>query len=181
MLLYGPEGTGKRSLALWTAALLQCSSDEARPCGVCRDCRMAGRLEHPDIHLHFPMPRPKQASSRAKLREAMESLRSERLALLRENPFSVLDEGEVTGIYLAAVENIRAQAARRPAMSGKAIFVVVDADRMVPQHNNNVILFYTGDLIVGMASQNGAQMVIDRGARIESSERSNRRLDAVRE
>ncbi len=58
--------------------------------------------------------------------------------------------------------------------------IEIRADRMVPQQNS-LVLFYTGDLIVGMASQNGAQMVIDKGARIESAERSNRRLDPARE
>ncbi len=58
--------------------------------------------------------------------------------------------------------------------------IEIRADRMVPQQNS-LILFYTGDLIVGMASQNGAQMVIDRGARIGSAERTNRRPNPVRE
>ena len=51
---------------------------------------------------------------------------------------------------------------------------------MVAQQNN-VILFYTGDYIVGMASQNGAQIVIDRGARIDSGETRARRSDPIRE
>ena len=132
LLLYGPEGVGKRALGLWIAAALQCESDEP-PCGVCRSCRMAARLEHPDIHLHFPMPRPKRASSRAKLREAIEKQRQERLARLREEPDAKPDADEITGLYVAAVENIRAQAVRRPAMSSRVVFVVDDADRMVPQ------------------------------------------------
>ena len=44
--------------------------------------------------------------------------------------------------------------------------IEIHADRMVPQQNN-IILFYTGDEVVGLASQNGAQMVIDNGARID--------------
>lgn len=135
LLLYGPEGVGKRALALWTAGLLQCES-EPGPCGACQSCRMAARLEHPDIHLHFPMPRPKRASSRAKLRDAIEKQRHERLARLREEPDAILDVDEPTGIYVAAVDNIRAQAARRPAMSRRAVFVVHDAEGMVPQSSS---------------------------------------------
>ena len=111
----GGEGVGKRSVALWAAAALQCESDAA-PCGECRSCKLAARIEHPDIHYHFPMPRPKRASSRKKLRETLEKQRQERLASLRENPDEVMDEGEVTGIYLTAVENLRDEASRRPAM-----------------------------------------------------------------
>jgi DNA polymerase-3 subunit delta' len=132
LLLYGSEGVGKRTLALWAATTLHCESD-SRPCGTCRSCRLAGRLEHPDIHFHFPMPRPKRAGSKKKLRDTIEAQRQERLGQLRATPETRLDEGEVTGIYLTAVENIRSQASRRPAMGRIAVFIVAEADRMVPQ------------------------------------------------
>lgn len=147
LLLHGPEGVGKRPLSLWIARALQCdhggggeaaagtgpAESAGEPCERCRGCRMAARLEHPDIHLHFPMPRPKRAASPAKLREAIETQRHERLAQLREDPHARLDPDAVTGLYVAAVENIRAQAARRPSMARRTVFVVEDADRMVPQ------------------------------------------------
>ncbi|MXW67955.1 MAG: AAA family ATPase [Gemmatimonadales bacterium] len=135
LLVHGPEGVGKRSLALWLARALQCEAAETGdgPCEACRNCRMAARLEHPDIHLHFPMPRPKRAASRAKLREAIEAQRHERLALLREDLHARPDADAVTGLYVAAVENIRDQASRRPSMAGRSVFVIEDAERMVPQ------------------------------------------------
>lgn len=141
LLVHGPEGVGKRSLALWIARALECEAAESAaaaevanvPCEECRNCRMAARLEHPDIHLHFPMPRPKRAASRAKLREAIEAQRHERLALLREDLHARLDPDAVTGLYVAAVENIRDQASRRPSMARRSVFVIEDAERMVPQ------------------------------------------------
>ena len=137
LLLRGPAGTQKRELALWVGALLQCAEPGPRgPCRRCRSCRLAERLEHPDIHLHFPMPRPKRASSREKLREAIESQRLARLAELREDPDGTLDEEAVTGIYLAAIENVRSQAARRPAMGRRVVFIIEEADRMVPQSSS---------------------------------------------
>jgi DNA polymerase-3 subunit delta' len=79
------------------------------------------------------MPRPKRAGSKKKLRDTIEAQRQERLGQLRATPETRLDEGEVTGIYLTAVENIRSQASRRPAMGRIAVFIVAEADRMVPQ------------------------------------------------
>lgn len=138
LLVHGPEGVGRRSLALWLARALQCEAAESAegadvPCEACRHCRMAARLEHPDIHLHFPMPRPKKAASRARMREAIEAQRHERLALLREDLHARLDPDAVTGLYVAAVENIRDQASRRPSMARRSVFVIEDAERMVPQ------------------------------------------------
>lgn len=135
LLLHGPPGVGKRTLALWAAALLHCEGPEP-PCGSCRSCRLAARLEHPDTHYHFPLPRPKGASTRRKLRELLEAARMERLAALREGEPPPSEADQVTGIYLAAVEEIRAQAARRPAMGSSVVFIIAEADRMVPQSAN---------------------------------------------
>lgn len=50
----GPEGVGKRSVALEFAAGLNCESDTMKPCGECRSCRdtLAGR--HTDVEVVEP-------------------------------------------------------------------------------------------------------------------------------
>jgi DNA polymerase-3 subunit delta' len=132
LLLHGPAGVGKQRLALWLAALLLCE-EEAGPCGRCRSCRLARRLEHPDVHWFFPLPRPTGTSSREKLREALEEARMEELDRRREEPLEPREEDSATGIYLAAVEEMREKAAKRPAMESGSVFVVGDAEAMVPQ------------------------------------------------
>lgn len=49
ILITGEKGTGKRTLAKLIASALLCSSGENRPCGICRDCLLAGQGEHPDV------------------------------------------------------------------------------------------------------------------------------------
>jgi DNA polymerase-3 subunit delta' len=131
---HGPDGVGKQTLALWTAALLLCEKQEA--CGECRSCRLAAHLEHPDIHWHFPLSRPKQASTPTKFREKLEEARHAELAARREDPLAPRESEGVTGIYLAAVEEMRAQAARRPAMGATSVFIVGEAEQMVPQQSS---------------------------------------------
>lgn len=133
LLFHGPAGVGKQRLALWTATLLLCEREPASaPCEGCRSCRLASRLEHPDLHWHFPLPRPRRTPAH-KLREKLEEARHEALARRRERPLEPLREEGPTGIYLAAVEEIRSQATRRPAMGRRCAFVVGDAEAMVPQ------------------------------------------------
>jgi len=52
VLLAGPAGVGKTTLALDIAAALLCSAEDvtARPCRTCRGCRMVEHGNHPDVH-----------------------------------------------------------------------------------------------------------------------------------
>ena len=48
-LICGEKGTGKRTLARLMGAALLCSAEGNRPCGCCRNCRLAESGEHPDL------------------------------------------------------------------------------------------------------------------------------------
>jgi len=51
ILLVGPDGAGKTTLALDLAAGLLCEAEPAaRPCRTCRACRMVEHDRHPDLH-----------------------------------------------------------------------------------------------------------------------------------
>jgi DNA polymerase-3 subunit delta' len=52
VLLSGPEGVGKTTLALDLAAGLLCTAEDrsSRPCRECRACRMVEHGNHPDLH-----------------------------------------------------------------------------------------------------------------------------------
>jgi DNA polymerase III delta' subunit len=51
VLLVGPDGVGKTTLALDLAAGLLCTAEpRGRPCRACRSCRMVEKGGHPDVH-----------------------------------------------------------------------------------------------------------------------------------
>lgn len=56
LLFTGPEGSGKELLAVELAARLNCASGGGVPDGDCPSCGKVRRLEHPDLHLVFPVP-----------------------------------------------------------------------------------------------------------------------------
>ena len=100
LLFHGPAGVGKQRLALWLGQLLLCSRPSAQgPCGECQSCRMAVRLEHPDLHWFFPLPRPKGAGDR--LGDALEEARAAELAARRAEPLRATTADGMAGIYLA--------------------------------------------------------------------------------
>lgn len=134
LLLHGPDGIGKQRLGWWIAAMVLCKAvDTERPCGTCSSCRMVANLHHPDFHWFFPLPSPPGSHSPAKKRELLEDARQESLDARRESPLGVDSEEASAAIYLPMVEEIRSRATRRPAVASSSVFLVGDAERMVPQ------------------------------------------------
>lgn len=48
-LIAGPAGSGKRTLARWLCAAMECSAEAGRPCGSCQQCRKVLGGVHPDL------------------------------------------------------------------------------------------------------------------------------------
>jgi DNA polymerase-3 subunit delta' len=138
LLIHGPVGVGKQRLGLWLAQLLVCEVPRhgEGPCGACTSCRLALRLEHPDIHWFFPIPRPKGASGPDKLAEALEEARATELAARRADPLRIPTPGEPVGLFLAQVQTIRRIAVARPAMGRRKVFLIGDAEALVPQESS---------------------------------------------
>jgi DNA polymerase III subunit delta' len=136
ILLHGPAGIGKERLGLWIAQLLVCESPvEAGPCGLCLSCRLTDRLEHPDVNWFFPLPRP-DASSPEKLREKLEDSRGTELQLRRTNRLHIPAYERAPAYFLATIQTLHQLASVRPSMGSRKVFVVGDAELMVPQESS---------------------------------------------
>jgi DNA polymerase III subunit delta' len=133
LLFHGPAGVGKQRLALWLGAALLCESAE-RPCGKCQSCRYAAELAHPDLHWIFPRPRLKDAdASHEDVRQDYAEAIAERLATNGLYPRPSGSEG----IFVAAVRSIVHRAVMSPAIGRRKVFIVGDAERMVPQEGSD--------------------------------------------
>lgn len=133
LLLHGLRGVGKQRLALWAAQLQVCEAPGPDgPCGKCRSCRLALGLEHPDIHWYFPLARPKGVSG-DRLGDALENDRHEMLAELRAQPIRPSQADELRGLYLGLIQSLRRRAHTSPTMAPVQIFIIADAEYLVPQ------------------------------------------------
>lgn len=135
MLIHGHPGVGKQRLALWVGQLLLCEAPHAEqgPCGSCRSCRLALRLEHPDLHWYFPLARPRGSHTPQKLAEMLEEARYAELTERREEPLRATWSDEPRGFYLVMIQTLRRSAHTRPSMGGTQVFVLGDAEHLVPQ------------------------------------------------
>jgi len=134
LLLHGPRGVGKQRLALWLAQLLLCESPrDGAPCGQCRGCRFSLELTHPDLHWYFPRPRQRDSDP------DLDDVRADYAEALRDR---VEDAGLYAppsgseGIYVATVRAIVQEATLSPAIAMRKVFIVGDAERMVPQEGS---------------------------------------------
>jgi len=130
LLLVGPPGVGKQRLGLWLAQAIVCEQGPGVPCGTCHHCRLALQLGHPDIHWFFPIPRPKADESK-QVEEAEETLATA-IAARRESPLYQRPDG-MAGLFLPLVRALHRRAQMRPAMGRAKVFLVGDAERLVPQ------------------------------------------------
>ncbi len=137
ILLHGPAGIGKERFGQWLAQALVCEAPSADVggCTECLPCRLVDRLEHPDVHWFFPLPRP-DASSPEKLRQKLEESRAAELQLRRDDPLHIPNYDRAPAHFLASILTLQQIASVRPAMGRRKVFVVGDAEAMVPQESS---------------------------------------------
>jgi DNA polymerase-3 subunit delta' len=83
-LFHGPEGVGKRAVALEMARALECTEQADEACGQCRACQKTSRMVHPDVHVHLPHPWSNET-------DRDEEDIGKRIQRLGENPYAVVD------------------------------------------------------------------------------------------
>lgn len=129
LLLHGARGGGKQRVALWLAQVLLCEREHP-PCGECRHCRYVLDSTHPDLVWIFPRPRPKEGEPET------EDVRNDLLEAAHdraeEHGLYAAPSGS-EGIFVATSRWLVQRASMTPALAKRKVFVVGDADRMVPQ------------------------------------------------
>jgi DNA polymerase III subunit delta' len=141
LLLTGPRGVGKQRLALWLAQLIQCDAPGQEPCGECRSCRLVQTLQHPDVHWFVPVELSKRGGSGGsdadkQIELAAEALAEEMVAR-REQPLYPPVVG-LASHPVAAVRLLLKRLVLTPAMSRRKVFIVGDAERLIPQVGTEV-------------------------------------------
>ena len=134
LLLQGPRGVGKQRLAIWLAQSLLCREADP-PCGECVSCRYVADITHPDLHWVFPRPRLKDSDPDLdKIRDDYREAGAERAAAhgLYASPSGT------EGIYVATVRYLVQRAVIAPAIGRRKVFIIGDAERMVPQEGSDM-------------------------------------------
>jgi len=133
LLFFGPDGSGKSSLAFWLAAALNCLQNGGirAPCGTCSACHKVATLNHPDLFWIFPLP-----GSFYKGENVDQTRLAELFEEKRSVPWLDIQFSEKSEHHLAAVRSIREEAAKGCYEGRQKVFVITGADRLRIEASN---------------------------------------------
>jgi DNA polymerase-3 subunit delta' len=150
LMLTGPAGAGKLALAVEFAKALLCQQPNAdgTPCGTCPSCKMAAKLEHPDLHFTFPIVK----GTRIKTAEGALSdvyIKEWRARVLASPYFDLNDWLEDMGAanqqatyYVAESDNIQRKLALKSSMGGRKVMVVWLPEKMNQETANKLLKLF---------------------------------------
>jgi DNA polymerase-3 subunit delta' len=126
LLLTGPEGTGKALFAVDIAARLNCEAEEDRPDGICPACGKVRRLEHPDLHLVFPVPSGEWEKSMPAVIES------------RREDFYASGEfgGRARSIGIGSIRKVIETVSKHPFEGRRTVVIIFDAHMMTVEAQN---------------------------------------------
>lgn len=150
LMLSGPEGSGKLALAVAFAKALLCQhpTSDGEPCGECISCKMAAKLEHPDLHFTYPIVK----GTRIKNSEdaiADHYIKEWRQRLL-ESPYFDLNDwlecidagNQQATYYVAEADNIQRKLALKSNQGGRKVMIVWLPEKMNQETANKLLKLF---------------------------------------
>ncbi|NUN70640.1 MAG: DNA polymerase III subunit [Bacteroidetes bacterium] len=142
-LLWGNAGVGKDALAIEVARVLLCARGGDEACGTCSSCRKMDSLQHPNLHLIFPLPGSDAKKSAGDDdgqpdTEVVDEIRRQ-TAEKAKDPYFHIDIPKAKFIRIPSIRDIRKQSSMSGAEQGKRIFVIFDAEAMNDEAANSLL------------------------------------------
>jgi len=128
LLFHGPEGVGKKAMAVYLAMAVNCSQATWEPCGTCTTCRSFAALQHPDLFVLHPSPLNIKAEEEAAFLQAMAN-----------DPYRIPPPARNLTISIERVRALQHQAVLRPYGARCKVALIFDADRMRPEGANALL------------------------------------------
>ncbi|MBO4802646.1 MAG: DNA polymerase III subunit delta [Bacteroidaceae bacterium] len=150
LMFCGPAGAGKLALAVQFAQTLLCQhpQPDGSACGTCTDCRMAAKLEHPDLHFTFPIVKGN------KIKDAKDALSDHYIkewrARVCESPYFDLNDwledmgaaNQQASYYVAESDNIQRKLALKSNQGGRKVMVVWLPEKMNSETANKLLKLF---------------------------------------
>jgi DNA polymerase-3 subunit delta' len=144
---WGNEGVGKDALALEFAKVVNCEHPArdaeglTSACDVCKSCRQAAALQHPNIQFVFSLPAAKSSSADKdgvsgnvspllKLSDDQIQIIQEQLRLKAENLYHNIAIPNAAQIRIASIREVKKQISMSSSQRGRRFVIISEADAM---------------------------------------------------
>ena len=128
ILLYGPEGVGKRAMAIELAKAVNCTRAKTDACDRCNSCHKISSLQHPDLKVVFPGP------AQLPVEEEVSVLQK-----IAEDNYQPVGFGKSVTIPIDKIRELRKQASYHPYEGKRKVAIVLGADQMRPEAANALL------------------------------------------
>ena len=150
LMFCGPAGSGKLALAVAFAQTLLCQHprEDGSACGECVSCKMAAKLEHPDLLFTFPIVRGN------KIKDAKDALSDyyikEWRARVLTSPYFDLNDwledmnaaNQQASYYVAESDNIQRKLALKSNQGGRKVMIVWLPEKMNQETANKLLKLF---------------------------------------
>lgn len=147
LLFAGPEGAGKLPMALAFAQSMLCKNPtpEGEACGTCSGCLMASKLEHPDLHLSFPVYKPAGQTAPPVCQPFVSDFRAFVLESVYASPAAwrnrIKTENKQLFIGVGEAESLIARLSIKSQQGGRKVSVIWQPELLREEASNHLLKF----------------------------------------
>ena len=142
-LFSGVEGLGKSAMAIELAKTLNCEKGTIDACGKCRSCTKFITLQHPNVHVVFPLPAGKNEKYGddpiAKLPDDDVTLIQEEIREKAVHPYHQIVIPKANSIKINSVREIRKESSMSIFEKGKRVFIILDVEQLTDEAANALL------------------------------------------
>ena len=139
-LFHGPQGVGKEAVAMEFAAIMNCQSEQNKPCGECKGCKQMRSLQHPNVHLIFALPGGGSGTDPLKgLSEEVIEIIQKAIAKKSENPYSKIQIKNAQNIKISSIRAMQKDVHLAKSEAGRKIVLIFEAERMNKSAFNSIL------------------------------------------
>ena len=127
-ILYGEVGSGKLAFSLMMSKHILCKKDSYRACNDCGSCHKVNHLNHPDLHLIFPVNKKNDDADPKSIEEGTKHY--------SENPFHTYHSTGNRNIFVESIRKIKSDSKYAAAESNFKIYIIHEAEFMNDASSN---------------------------------------------
>ena len=128
-LFFGPPGCGKEGMAVKFAQLLNCEDELNHICENCPSCKRCQKLQHENIKLIFPLPKPKKSIDNNPIGNNTKQLDLVNNAINQKSQdlFFKIRIPNANRILIQSIRDLRKTLFLKSESSGKQVVIIFDS------------------------------------------------------